>query len=138
VWQGRTPLDIPRPSERARLVVSLPAGPDVATTVGPSSPSHLSISLSEAARHQDTDQAAARDRFYGSFGWFVLSLPLPFYAYSWAVDWAVAGEEPRATAFYYAYLGGMGISIALATWTVYNIVRYVMAADRSAATGQPP
>lgn len=148
VWQGKTPLDIPRPGERARLVVSLPDGPEAALTVGPSSPGQLSISLAGDAMQSDTERNAARDRFYGSFGWFVLSLPVPLYTYSWAVDWAaearrLSGEGDAAgTAraanysygFYYAYLGGLGISVALAGWTVYNIVRYVTAADRS--TGQ--
>jgi len=162
VWQGRTPLDIPRPGERARLVVSLPDGPEAALTVGPFSPAELSISLSEAALRSSADQAAARDRFYGSFGWFVLSLPVPFYSYSWAVDWAIEyvrlkglptpptqeerdaldKEIAKAHGFsyglYYTYLAGLGVSIGLAGWTVYNIVRYVMAADRTAAAGHQP
>ena len=40
--------------------------------------------------------------------------------------------------FYYAYLGGLGISVALAGWTVYTIVRYVRAADRSGGQGVVP
>jgi hypothetical protein len=152
VWQGRTPLDIPRPGERARLVVSLPDGPEAALTVGPSSPGQLTISLSGTALHSDAEQKAARDRFYGSFGWFVLSLPVPLYTYSWAVDWAAetarleakgnaAGAQRAAKiglGFYYVYLGGLGVSVALAVWTVYNIVRYVRAADQSAAPGVTP
>ncbi len=100
----------------------------------------------------DAERNAARDRFYGSFGWFVLSLPIPLYTYSWAVDWAaearrLSGEgdtagTARAARYsyglYYAYLGGLGISVALAGWTVYNIVRYVTAADRSAGRGAAP
>jgi hypothetical protein len=152
VWQGRTPLDIPRPGERARLVVSLPDGPEVALTVGPTSPGQLSISLAHDVVRPEAERAAARDRFYGSFGWLVLSLPVPLYTYSWAVDWAAearaltgAGDTAGAAraadfsyGFYYAYLGGLGISVALAGWTVYNIVRYVRAADRSAGPGVAP
>jgi hypothetical protein len=152
VWQGRTPLDIPRPGERARLVVALPDGPETALTVGPSSPQRLSITLSDAVLHSDELQKAARDRFYGSFGWLVVSLPVPFYAYSWAYDWATEanrlvgrGETAAAqhaarvgTAYYVAYLGGLGASTALAAWTVYNIVRYVKAADRSEGTEVRP
>jgi hypothetical protein len=146
VWQGRTPLDIVRPAERARLVLSLPDGPETSITVGPASPARLSISLSEAVLHSDEKQKAARDRFYGSFGWLVVSLPVPFYAYSWAYDWAMEanrlsrGGNPTGAAraagigygFYYAYLGGLGISAGLAVWAVYNLVRYIRAADRSA------
>ena len=152
VWQGRTPLDIPRPGERVRLVVSLPDGPEAALTVGPSSPALISFSLSADALHSEADQKAARDRFYGSFGWFMLSLPVPFYSYSWAVDWTaeafrLEGEGNAAGAaraagfglgFYYAYLGGLGISAALAGWTIYNLVRYVKAADRTAGQGVRP
>ncbi len=152
VWQGRTPLDIPRPGERARLVVSLPDGPEAALMVGPSSPARISFSLSEATMHSDAEQKALRDRFYGSFGWFMLSLPVPFYTYSWAVDWAaeasrLSGKGDTAGAaraagfslgFYYAYLGGLGVSVVLAGWTVYNIVRYVRSADRSAGLGEKP
>jgi hypothetical protein len=145
VWQGRTPLDIPRPAERARLVVSLPDGPEAALTVGPASPAQVSFSLAADAVRSDAERNAARDRFYGSFGWFVLSLPVPLYTYSWAVDWAAefrstgsARAKDLSYGFYYAYLGGLGISVALAGWTLYNIVRYVTAADRSAATGTVP
>ena len=152
VWQGRTPLDIPRPGERARLVVSLPDGPEAALTVGPSSPGQLSFSLARDMVRPDAERTAARDRFYGSFGWLVLSLPVPLYTYSWAVDWAAearalsgAGDTAGAAraadfsyGFYYAYLGGLGISVALAGWTVYNIVRYVRAADRSAGQAVAP
>jgi hypothetical protein len=152
VWQGRTPLDIPRPGERSRLVVSLPGGPEEALTVGPSSPGQLSFSLSGNTLYSSAEQKAARDRFYGSFGWFVLSLPVPLYTYSWAYDWAVEASRllaiPNPTGaaraarislgFYYTYLGGLGVSVALAGWTVYNIVRYVKAADRSAGPGAAP
>jgi hypothetical protein len=152
VWQGRTPLDIPRPGERARLVVSLPDGPEAALTVGPSSPGQLSFSLARDMVRPDAERTAARDRFYGSFGWLVLSLPVPLYTYSWAVDWAAEARalfgagDTAGTAraadfsygFYFAYLGGLGISVALAGWTVYNIVRYVRAADRSADRGVAP
>jgi hypothetical protein len=152
VWQGRTPLDIPRPDERARLVVSLPEGLEAALTVGPSSPANLSISLANADMRLDERQKAARDRFYGSFGWLVLSLPVPFYTYNWAYDWAIeanrlAGRGELSAAlraadisygFYYAYLGGLGVSVAIAGWTVYNIVRYIKAADRSVGLGERP
>jgi hypothetical protein len=107
--------------------------------------------------HSEARQKAARDRFYGSFGWFVLSLPVPFYSYSWAVDWAAESNrllhpappltpDPAGSAraariglgFYSTYLGGLGVSAALAGWTIYNIVRYVQAADRSAGQGERP
>lgn len=152
VWQGRTPLDIARPGERARLVVALAGGAEASLTVGPTSPGELSISFASGGLHSDAEQRAARDRFYGSFGWFVLSLPVPFYGYSWAVDWAAEARRlaalgdttgaARAAGFslgcYYAYLGGLGVSVALAGWTVYHIVRYVTAADRSAAVETRP
>ena len=152
VWQGRTPLDIPRPGERVRLVVSLPDGPEAALTVGPSSPARISFSLSADVLHSEAEQKAARDRFYGSFGWFMLSLPVPFYSYSWAVDWTAeayrlegggnAAGAARAAGFglgfYYAYLGGLGVSAALAGWTIYNLVRYVRAADRTPGQGGRP
>jgi hypothetical protein len=162
VWQGRTPLDVPRPGDRSRLVVSLADGPEAALIIGPSSPAQLAISLSEAALRSAVDQAAARDRFYGSFGWFVLSLPVPYYTYSWALDWAaeyyrlkalpdpptqqerdaldkdIAKARGFSYGLYYTYLAGLGVSVGLAGWTVYNIVRYVMAADRTAAPGHQP
>jgi len=152
VWQGRTPLAIARPGERARLVVSLSEAEEAALTVGPDSPDGLSVSFAAAALRSEAEQRAARDRFYGSFGWFVLSLPVPFYAYSWAVDWAaearrlsVLGDAAgaalaadRSLGYYYVYLGGQGVIVALAGWTVYRIGRYVAAADRSAAVEVRP
>jgi len=152
VWQGRTPLDLARPGERGRLVVALTGSDETALTVGPSSPAALSITFGGESLRSDAEREAARDRFYGSFGWFVLSLPVPLYTYSWAVDWAaearrLGGEGDASGAasaaglsygFYYAYLGGLGVSVVLAGWTIYNLVRYVVAADRSAPVEERP
>ena len=63
VWQGRTPLDIPRPGERVRLVVSLPDGPEAALTVGPSSPARISSPpASNAAYPTSTRSSRHRTR----------------------------------------------------------------------------
>jgi hypothetical protein len=146
VWQGRTPLPLERPGEKARLVLSLPDGPEASLEIGPSSPTEVSVSLSAGASRSDAAQKAARDRFYGSFGWFVLSLPVPFYTYSWSVDWAAearrlaaAGDTTGAqravnigTGFWFGYLGGLAVSVGLAGWTAYNIVRYIQAASQTA------
>ena len=149
VWQGITPFELPRPSERARLMVALPDGPEAALTVGPDSPERISFTLVLDAPGAEAGRKLARDRFYGAFGWLVLSLPVPFYTYSWAVDWAAearrlaaAGKIAEAgraadigTGLYFAYLGGLGLSVSLAGWTVYQIVRYVAAADSTAVQG---
>lgn len=152
VWQGTTPLAMPRPGERARLVVALPDGPEAALTVGPDSPAQVSFTLALDAPGAEAARKLARDRFYGAFGWLVLSLPVPYYSYSWAVDWAAEARRLAAggdasgaqraadigTGFYWAYLGSLGVSVALAGWTVYRIVRYVSAAGNPAAQGVTP
>jgi hypothetical protein len=152
VWQGITPFALPRPAERSRLVVALPDGPEAALTVGPDSPARVSFSLALDAPGAEAGRKLARDRFYGAFGWLVLSLPVPFYSYAWAVDWAAearrlasdgdgAGAQRAAdygNGFYAAYLGGLGISVTLAGLTIYRVVRYVTAADGKVARGVSP
>ncbi len=152
VWQGITPFALPRPAERARLVVGLSDGPEAAMTVGPDSPRQLSFSFALDAPGAEAGRKLARDRFYGAFGWLVLSLPVPFYTYAWAVDWAAearrlasegdgAGAQRAAdfgNGLYAAYLGGLGISVTLAGLTIYRIVRYVAAADGTVARGVTP
>jgi hypothetical protein len=152
VWQGITPLAMPRPDERARLVVAIPDGPEAALTVGPDSPAQVSFTLSLDAPGAEAAKKLARDRFYGAFGWLVLSLPVPFYSYSWAADWAAEARRLAAggdtagaqravdigTGFYWTYLGGLGVSVTLAGWTIYRIVRYVSAAGNPSARGVTP
>jgi hypothetical protein len=145
VWKGKTPLTIQRPSERTRAVLSLTGFFDVPFSLGDDSPPQLSFVLEPSAYSREERQNKARDAFYTAFGWFALTLPLPFFAYAFALDNATKvtqltyqgsysqADTARLTGnvFYWTYVGGMAASISLAAWMIVEIVRYVAAADRT-------
>ena len=86
---------------------------------------------------EDAWQKRRRDRFYGSLGLFVLSVPLPLFLYSYAVDNAYAAMrfpegtptydlfERRTEIFYYGYLGGLFISATLFLNMGVDLLEYV-------------
>ncbi len=121
---------------------------DTPLSVGPASPEAITATLLPDKGSRDIRQRRARDAFYTSFAYFLLSLPISFFCYSFAVDeaqeirnlQAFPGDTQAAqnaayaagNAYYYAYLGGLGVSGGLLVWMIINLVTYVTAATRTA------
>jgi hypothetical protein len=147
---GKTPLILDRPVQRERLELVSPGFYERPFSLGPATPETLTMSLQPEKGSRETRQRRARDAFYTSFAYFLLSLPIPFFCYSLALDEALeirnlqgvdlggntlAAQESAyqtGNAYYYSYLGGLGLSGGLLVWTIINLVAYVTAANRPA------
>jgi hypothetical protein len=143
-WLGVTPLEVPRPETLSRFLLRLEGFRDVPLYLGPASPAALSLTLAPAALDPLVRQKRERNRFYAAFGLFALSLPLPIFSWAMVGDYMVGyqsawsdGDYSEAqrlqnigTAFYYSYLGTLGLSVGLAVNMVIQLVRYVRSADR--------
>jgi hypothetical protein len=148
IWTGKTPLTLSRPAGRERVQVVSQGFYDLPLSVGPASPQEITVTLQPDKGSREARQRQARDAFYTSFAWFLVSLPIPFFCYSLAVDEAQeirnlqaspantlpAQETAYSTgnAYYYTYLGGMGLSGSLLVWMIINLVTYVTASTRTA------
>lgn len=145
-WMGKTPLTVERPPVRSRGILSLEGFYDAPFSLEPSSPPALSLQLQKDVGSRDVARTKARDDFYGSLGMFAFSLPVPAFAYGFAIDFALknldlsaqglgaAADQARATSevFLGAYYAGIALSAALFTWMVTRIVRYVRIANEIA------
>jgi hypothetical protein len=145
VWIGTTPLTLEAPAVRTRLELDLDGYYSMPTSLGPSSPPQLVISLTRDVASRDALQKKARDEFYVALGFFALSLPIPFFCYSYSNDYKLtyvrllADENPSASGaatvvniFVYSYYSSLGVSASLFTWMIVDLVRYIAIANRTA------
>jgi hypothetical protein len=124
VWKGRTPFTIEAPALRSRGVLSLDGYYDQSFSLSPVSPAALSFSLELDIGSKDAAQKQARDEFYTSFAWFALSIPLPLFSIAFQYDYAPYAPVP-AWIFTGTYYAGIAVSVALFSWMVSRIIRYV-------------
>jgi hypothetical protein len=146
LWQGKTPLELVKPTVRSRGVLSLPGYYDFPFSIGADSPPQLSFTLMQDTGARDIVQKRARDDFYVSFAWFALSVPLPLFCNAFALDNAVlrndllaqgnlsqaAAAQATAQGFLTGYYVGLAISAALFTWMVFRIIHYVSVSSGTA------
>jgi hypothetical protein len=145
-WMGKTPLSVDRPPVRSRGILSMKGFYDAPFSLEPASPPLVSMQLQKDVGSRDVVRTKARDDFYTSLGIFAFSLPVPAFAYGFAIDFALkdldlsaqglgtAADQARATSgvFLGAYYVGIAVSAALFTWMVTRIVRYVGIANEIA------
>jgi hypothetical protein len=143
-WLGVTPLQVARPGSLARFLLRLADFRDAPLYLGPSSPAAVSVKLSPASLDPLARQKRDRDRFYTAFGIFALSLPFPIFSYGYVNDYMVGYQQAVSSgnlseaqrlfdagnAYYYAYLGTLGVSVGLAVNMVIQLIRYIRSADR--------
>jgi PEGA domain len=146
VWKGKTPLALDKPFERTRVDITQQGFYDQPFSISDSSPAELSFILQPDTISRDALQKKARDDFYNSFAWFVVSLPIPLFSYAFALDSAVQMNEliaqgnnsqarsAQATAnfFYGTYIAGTVVSVSLFTWMIFRIIYYVSVSTRTA------
>ncbi|HTP60255.1 MAG TPA: PEGA domain-containing protein, partial [Spirochaetia bacterium] len=146
VWKGKTPLAMDKPFGRTRVNITQEGFYDRPFSVSDASPSELSFVLEPDTVSRDALQKKARDEFYNSFAWFVISLPIPLFSYAFALDSAVQTNElivqgnisqartAQATAnfFYGTYIAGTVVSATLFTWMLFRIIHYVSVSTRTA------
>ncbi len=144
IWIGKTPLTLELPAERTRVQLGLAGFYDVPFSIGPSSPPQLSFDLQKDIGSLQEFQKKARDDFYTAFGFFLLSLPIPFFSYTFSASYARAyAQQPAGSTaaqnsvntyyiFYYSYFAGIGLSASLATWMIIDLIHYITVANRTA------
>jgi hypothetical protein len=148
LWTGKTPLSLDRPTAREHLQLAAPGYYEKALTLEPSAPGGMTVVLQQDIGSRNARQKKARDDFYTSFAFFVLSVPVPFFFYALATDevmeilrlqavgastyQAQLSAYSTASALTYAYYAGMGASGALLVWTLINLFTYVTTATRVA------
>jgi hypothetical protein len=146
LWIGRSPLELDLPAERGRVLLAREGYNPLAFSLGPAGLPALPLVLEPSTVSRDQLQRRARDAFYGSFGWFLLSLPAPIFCYRYAFDYAgkaqalyIAGRTAEAdravrtgSALYWTSVGGAVASASLFAWVVSTIVRYIAVSDRAA------
>jgi hypothetical protein len=127
-----------------RVQLGLAGFYDVPFSIGPSSPPQLSFDLQKDIGSLQEFQKKARDDFYTAFGFFLLSLPIPFFSYTFSASYARAyAQQPAGSTaaqnsvntyyiFYYSYFAGIGLSASLATWMIIDLIHYITVANRTA------
>jgi hypothetical protein len=145
VWQGKTPLSLELPPVRSRVQLDRTGFYDLPFSIGPGSVSDVSLSLQRDVGSRADLQKIARNDFYGSFGFFALSLPLPIFLYSLSLDYGAlyntflppgspseTGVYVGGYALYFSSLAGAALSASLFTWAIINLVHYITVSTRTA------
>jgi hypothetical protein len=146
LWMGKTPVTFGLPPSRSRALLSLEGYLDLPFSLGPGMPPPALLALEPAAAAGGDAQERARDGFYRAFGWFLVSLPAPIFAYRYSYDYAakaqdlldagdVAGAQAAVNAgnaLYWGSIGGAVLGVSLFGWVVSTIIRYIAVSDRAA------
>ncbi len=144
VWMGKTPLLLDAPSERSRVQLNMAGFYDLPFSTGPSSPPQITMALQPDVGSRDELQKKARDKFYLSFAFFALSLPIPIFSASIAQDYELvwlrspegSWEKSHAKDMYDGWTlsryAGTGLSASFFAWMVVNLINYISVSNRSA------
>jgi hypothetical protein len=144
LWQGTTPLSLPRPETRRALRLRKEGHYESRVVLSPDAPEELSYQLVPDTRDRGALLQERRDRFYRSLGWFALSLPLPIMLNGAQQNLATLVNSPQGAelsadaterivrtgnTLYWSYWGSVGISAGLFVKLVVDIVRYIRASE---------
>jgi len=141
-WRGRTPLTIQRPFEPVPYRLVLDGYNDAFGFVGPETAGPIDQDLVPDVVDQAALVEERRDSFYGAFGAFVLSVPVPIilnglYQGVLSLFPPDGSNNPRltseentrlarlGTAYFYASRGGMFVSAGLFANLAIQLGRYV-------------
>jgi hypothetical protein len=137
LWAGQTPLVLTFPNIDGRLLLKKEGYRDMSYMIAASSSNVLNMVMKKHVLDEEAWQKKRRDNFYKSLGIFALSVPLPLFLYSFAVDNAYARSrtipasyeyrkfEKRTELLYYGYLGTMFVSITLFLNMGFDLLDYV-------------
>ena len=145
VWQGFTPLAVPRHPQPTAYTLSRDDYYDSRLEIGPNSPDIVERILISREYDWEAETKASRDRFYRSFGWFALSVGVPIILYGTYQDYAglypdgvargdlSAAEQERlqreVNAVFYGYYGSIALSGGLFANMIWRLVQYVQTAQ---------
>jgi hypothetical protein len=145
VWQGFTPVQVPRPPQPTPYTLSRDEYYDSRVEIGPDSPDIVERVLISREYDWETETKISRDRFYRSFGWFALSVGVPIILYGTYQDYAglypggvargdiSAAEQQRlqreVNTVFYGYYGSIALSGGLFANMIWRLVQYVQTAQ---------
>jgi hypothetical protein len=144
VWMGRTPVTVPRPDISSQVIIRLEEFEEKKFILTPDSPESITYSLSRDIINWTKEIEGKKNSFYNSFGYFVLSLPLPVMLYGSYQNYYIALEDLKdsgntdeirrilntGTALYYSYLGGVTISTGLFINMLYKLFDYIRSGEK--------
>jgi hypothetical protein len=145
-WRGTTPLAFARPVREVPFRMTLDGYNEAFGALGPGSPSTVRRTLVPAAVDQAVLVEERRDAFYGAFGAFILSLPIPIifngltqsivslFPPDGSANPELSAEENRrlatlGTVYFYVSRGGLFVSTGLFVNLAVQLSRYVEASQ---------
>jgi len=145
LWQGYTPLAVPRPPESLSYTVSRDEYYSSRLEIGPETPDEVETVLVPIGYDWEEETKLSRDRFYRSFGAFALSVGVPLILYGTYQDYSglypggvarsdLSVDEQRrlqgeVNALYYGYYGSLALSAGLFTHMIWRLVDYIRTAQ---------
>lgn len=144
VWQGSTPLSLPRPTSQRQVRLEADGYFDSRFRLGPDSPQVISRRLRLANIDWDVEITEKRDSFYRSLGIFVLSVPIPLFLFgSYQAVASAFPAEPganlpveewerfgrRGNVLYWSAFGATFASAGLLVNAVFALLDYVRVSE---------
>jgi hypothetical protein len=138
-WAGKTPLDIEKTDAMQRVLLKMNDYDDYSFHIDQSTKAELSITLVKHTIDLNARQSAARDSFYGSFGFFLVSIAFPIFLSGYSQDFLAAAKAPGSDFDKYvlysnicnvSYWSTFAISGGLLVLTIINLIQYIGASDR--------
>jgi len=140
LWAGKTPVSVARPEKLERVLVLREGYEKWEFTISPDMiGNEIDAKLKKAILPREEIIKRERDKMYRALGWWFVSIPLPIFAYAYAIDFKVgeiealvAGNSQAAgkmalysDIMYYGYLGGLFINMGLLVNVIFNISDYI-------------
>jgi len=139
-WAGKTPVDIEKMEAMQRILIKMNEYDDYSFHIDQSTKPELNITLIKHTIDLNARQNTARDNFYGSFGFFLVSIVFPIFLSGFSQDFnAVASVSTGADYAKYSlyanicnvsYWSTLAVSAGLAVLTAINLIQYISASDR--------
>jgi hypothetical protein len=141
-WVGKTPLDLEKTREMKRVLVTMKDFDQYSFHVDQSSGDEIPIVLVRHSIDYNARQTEARDNFYMSFGFLLVSIAFPVFINGYMQDYAAEIREngsstPPFDGYYLnynilngSYYGALTVTCVLSVTTVIYLIQYLISADR--------
>lgn len=146
-WIGKTPLLLKNPIAPALLTFKLEGYNDNKIVYKDGNNRDIQIYMQTDIINIDNIISSRRNRFYQSFSYFLLSIPISLISYGLSSDYGYAynremdpltptnfTEADRlmqlSTSWYNVYLGGLFLNLTLFINTIFDLVEYIKSNDR--------
>lgn len=143
-WIGKTPLLMENPIVPALLTFKLEGYNDNKVVFKDENKRDIQIFMQSSIIDNDKIISRKRNRFYQSFSYFLLSIPISLVSYGLSSDYGYAynrefdispnsSEADRlmqlSTSWYNVYLGGVFLNLTLFVNTIFDLLEYIKSND---------